>query len=273
MANNEANLKDYHRAIDANIPSNLDNIRIILFEPQGPLNIGATARSIKGMGLSQHYLVNPKPYLDCRETWYMSHGATDIIRNCHIVECLDTALKGIQFLVGTTHRRRKEKLARPATARDAAKEIAKFSQDQQVAILFGREDFGLSTEHVSRCHLTASIPMAMKNPSLNLAQAVQIFVYEIFLESLENTVKPVELQNANIDEVERFYQRLLALVERVDVKPRNGDWKYLMRSVRRVFSRTGLESRDIGTLDLIFSSAHRYINRLEERLRSDQDRS
>ena len=273
MTNNGSDSADYHRAIDVSIPSNLDNIRVILFEPQGPLNIGAVARSVKGMGLSQLYLVNPKPFLDCRETWYMSHGATDLIRNCHIVECLDTALKGIQFLVGTTHRRRKEKLARPATARDAAKEIAKFSQDQQVAILFGREDFGLSTEHVSRCHLTASIPMAMKNPSLNLAQAVQIFVYEIFLESLENTVKPVELQNANIDEVERFYQRLLALVERVDVKPRNGDWKYLMRSVRRVFSRTGLESRDIGTLDLIFSSAHRYINRLEERLRSDQDRS
>ena len=270
MENHQADSKDYHRAIETSIPSNLDNIRIILFEPQGPLNIGATARSIKGMGLSQFYLVNPKPFLDCRETWYMSHGATDIIRNCHIVESLGTALEGIQFLVGTTHRRRKEKLARPATARDAAKEIVKFSQDQQVAILFGREDFGLSTEHVSRCHLTASIPMAMKNPSLNLAQAVQIFAYEIFLESLENTVKPVGLKNANIEEVERFYQRLLALVERIGVKPRNGDWKYLMRSVRRVFSRTGLEDRDIGTLDLIFSSAHRYINRLEEQLQSDR---
>ena len=108
MTNNGSDSADYHRAIDVSIPSNLDNIRVILFEPQGPLNIGAVARSIKGMGLSQLYLVNPKPFLDCRETWYMSHGATDLIRNCHIVECLDTALKGLQFLVGTTHRRRKE---------------------------------------------------------------------------------------------------------------------------------------------------------------------
>ena len=59
-------------------------------------------------------------------------------------------------------------------------------------------------------------------------------------------------------------------MEPIGGKPRNGDWKYLMRSVRRVFSRTGLEDRDIGTLDLIFSSAHRYINRLEEKLRSDR---
>lgn len=69
MTNNGSDSADYHRAIDVSIPSNLDNIRVILFEPQGPLNIGAVARSIKGMGLSQLYLVNPKPFLDCRETF------------------------------------------------------------------------------------------------------------------------------------------------------------------------------------------------------------
>ena len=250
-----------YRAIDINIPSNLKNIRIILLEPREPGNIGSVARVIKGMGLSQFYLVNPVPFLDVNATWYMAHGAADILENCNVVESLEEALEGIHFVVGTTHRLRDPKLPAAEPAREAAHEIAAISQNQPVALLFGREDFGLSTHHISRCQLTASIPMATKNPSLNLAQAVQIFAYEIFLASASD-IPPAKLNYAEIGEIEAFYNRVIDLLKLIGVSPYNHDWETYLRSLRRVFSRTRLEDRDIATLDMVFSTARRYIERL-----------
>lgn len=255
------------RAIPVDVPKNLDNIRVILFEPREPGNIGSAARAVKGMGLSQFYLVNPVPFLDVQATWYMAHGATEIVENCRVVETLEEALEGIQFLVGTTHRRRAAKLPHAVSARGAAQEIASISQTQQVALLFGREDFGLSTHQISRCQLTASIPMATKNPSLNLAQAVQIFAYEVFLASTAD-IPPATLEYAEINEIEAFYDRSIDLLQRIGVSPYNQDWETFLQSVRRVFSRTRLEKRDIATLDMIFSTTNRYVERLQKRLRS-----
>ena len=200
------------RAIRVDVPTNLDNIRIILFEPREPGNIGSAARALKGMGLSQLYLVNPVPFLEAKPTWYMAHGATDVIENCCVVETLDDALEGVQFLVGTTHRRRDPRLPPSVSAREAAQEIATISQHQGVGLLFGREDFGLSTSQISHCQLIASVPMATKNPSLNLAQAVQVFAYEVFLASAGD-IPPAELEYADVNEIEAFYGRITTLLQ------------------------------------------------------------
>lgn len=258
------------RAIRVDVPTNLDNIRAILFEPREPGNIGSAARALKGMGLSQLYLVNPIPFLEAKPTWYMAHGATDIIENCCVVETLDDALEGVQFLVGTTHRRRDPRLPPSVSAREAAQEIAAISQRQQVGLLFGREDFGLSTSQISRCQLIASVPMAAKNPSLNLAQAVQVFAYEVFLASAGD-IPPAELEYADVNEIEAFYGRITNLLQRIGVTPYNHDWETFLKSLRRVFSRTRLEQRDIATLDMIFSTTLRYITRLNRRLTDQSD--
>ena len=253
------------RAIRVDVPTNLDNIRVILSEPREPGNIGSAARALKGMGLSQLYLVNPIPFLEAKPTWYMAHGATDVIENCCVVETLDDALEGVQFLVGTTHRRRDPRLPPSVSAREAAQEIASISQNQRVGLLFGREDFGLSTSQISRCQLIASVPMAAKNPSLNLAQAVQVFAYEVFLASAGD-IPPAELEYADANEIEAFYGRITNLLQRIGVTPYNHDWETFLKSLRRVFSRTRLEQRDIATLDMIFSTTLRYITRLNRRL-------
>ena len=252
-----------YRAIDINVPKNLKNIRVILLEPREPGNIGSVARAVKGMGLSQLYLVNPVQFLDVSATWYMAHGAAEIVENCCVVDTLEEALEGIHFVVGTTHRLRDPKLPAAIPARKAAQEIAAVSQNQAVALLFGREDFGLSTHHISRCQLTASIPMATKNPSLNLAQAVQIFAYEILLTSADD-IPPAKMNYAEIGEVEAFYNRVIELLRQIGVSPYNHDWETYLRSLRRVFSRTRLEERDIATLDMVFSTARRYIERLNQ---------
>ena len=253
------------RAIQVDVPDNLKGIRVILFEPREPGNIGSAARAMKGMGLSQLYLVNPVPFREAKATWYMAHGATDVIENCQVVNVLEEALDGIQYLVGTTHRKRGERLAPCVPVRKVAQRIAAVSQNQKVAVLFGREDFGLSTHQISMCQLTASVPMATKNPSLNLSQAVQIFAYEIFLASI--TEMPAEeCEYPEISQIEAFYGRVTNLLKTVGVTPYNHDWETYLRSLRRVFSRTRLETRDIATLDMIFSTTNRYIDRLEKKL-------
>ncbi len=253
------------RAIPVDVPENLANIRIILFEPREPGNIGSVARVVKGMGLSQLYLVNPVPFRDVDAAWYMAHGAKDILENCQVVDTLSDALIGIQYLVGTTHRRRDMRLQQPVPAREAAHTIASISQDKPVALLFGREDFGLSTDQVSLCQLTASVPMATKNPSLNLAQAVQIFAYEVFVASL-GEVSPDPVDYAAVNALEAFYGRVTRLLDRVGMSPYNHEWETYLKSLRRVFSRAPLEERDIATLDMIFSTTHRYIERLEKKI-------
>lgn len=256
---------DGFRAIQVDVPDNLKEIRVVLFEPREPGNIGAVARAMKGMGLSQLYLVNPVPFRDAKPTWYMAHGATDVIENCQVVDVLEEALEGIQYLVGTTHRKRGERLAPCVPVRTVAQKIAAISQNQKVAVLFGREDFGLSSHQISMCQLTASVPMATKNPSLNLAQAVQIFAYEIFLASVTE-IPTEEYEYAAVNEIEAFYGRVTNLLKTVGVTPYNHDWETYLRSLRRVFSRTRLETRDIATLDMIFSTTNRYIDRLEKKL-------
>jgi len=253
------------RAIPVEVPKNLANVRVILFEPREPGNIGSVARVVKGMGLAQLYLVNPVPFREADAAWYMAHGAKDILANCHVVPELKDALVGIQYLVGTTHRRRDVRLPLPVPARDAAQTIASISQTKQVALLFGREDFGLSTDQMSRCQLTASVPMATKNPSLNLAQAVQIFAYEVFVASL-GELPSVEIDYAEVNALEEFYGRVTQLLDKVGMSPYNREWETYLKSLRRVFSRAPLEARDIATLDMIFSTTYRYIERLEKKL-------
>ena len=257
------------RAIPVEVPKNLTNVRVILFEPREPGNIGSVARVVKGMGLSQLYLVNPVPFHEVDAAWYMAHGAKDILENCHVVPELKDALVGIQYLVGTTHRRRDVRLPPPVPARDAAHTIASISQDKQVALLFGREDFGLSTDQMSLCQLTASVPMATKNPSLNLAQAVQIFAYEVFVASL-GELPSVEIDYAEVNTLEEFYGRVTHLLDKVGMSPYNGEWETYLKSLRRVFSRAPLEVRDIATLDMIFSTTYRHIERLEKKLAPTQ---
>ena len=258
------------RAIPVAVPDNLTNIRIILFEPREPGNIGSVARVVKGMGLSELYLVNPVPFQNVDAAYNMAHGARDLLKTCNVVPELKDALEGIQYLVGTTHRRRDVRLPPPVTARDAAQKIASISQDKYVALLFGREDFGLSTDQISLCQLTASVPMATKNPSLNLAQAVQIFVYEVFIASLQDSPLD-EIAYAEVNALEEFYARVTRLLDKVGMSPYNQEWETYLKSLRRVFSRAPLEERDIATLDMIFSTTYRHIVRLEEKLGMKQE--
>ena len=249
------------RALHVDVPSNLDNIRIILVEPQIPGNIGSTARVMKGMGLSQLTLVNPAPWRDSEDTWRMACSSTDILGNSNVVSTLEETLEGVHYLVGTTHRKRDDIFPKMVTPRAAAQRIAAVSQKKIVGLLFGREDKGLTNENLSLCQIGASVPMARKNPSLNLSHAVMVFAYEIFMASLTE-IPRFEIDLAEISEIERFYQRIVKLMERVGFVPYNNDWNTLFYLLRRVFGRMNLEKRDLDALYLVFAEIDRYITRI-----------
>jgi TrmH family RNA methyltransferase len=142
----------------------LDRTVIVLVEPQHPGNVGAAARAMKNMGLSRLVIVAPPAY-DPEQARWMAPGCADLLAEMRIVGTLDEALEGVHVAVATTARHRKQ--GQPVfTPAELATRIA--DDDRTFALLFGREDFGLSTEDVLRCDSLLRIPTP-EHASLNLA--------------------------------------------------------------------------------------------------------
>jgi tRNA (cytidine32/uridine32-2'-O)-methyltransferase len=164
------------------------NIRIVLIKTWHPGNIGAVARAMKNMGLSQLYLVDPVDF-PSEEATSRSGQATDILDNAVIVPSLTEAINDCSLVIGTSARDRSISL--PAlTAEQCAEKAITEQQAAPVAIVFGRERMGLLNEEIQQCHFQVNIDANPDYPVLNLSQAVQIICYELF-KSASNT-KPGE---------------------------------------------------------------------------------
>src|SRR5687767_9967341 len=142
----------------------LDAIRVVLYEPQNPINIAAVVRAMKNMGLSSLRLVRPVEY-DPHRLEGIAHDTHDVIDRIERYETLDEALADCVRVAGFTARRRaaKRKILAP---REAATELLEFAQEGPVALLFGREDSGLPNEALDRAHLAITIPTT-EHSSLN----------------------------------------------------------------------------------------------------------
>ena len=166
------------------LSSLFQRIRIVLVEPSHPGNIGGTARAMKTMGLHQLVLVNPARFPDPQADWRAA-GAMDVLDGAQVVNDVSAAVAGCHYVVGTSTRARA--IPWPAMlAKDLGKVLTEQAEDAEVAILFGREDSGLTNEELQRCHTHLQIPSSKEYGSLNLAMAVQVVCYEIF-QYLEKT--------------------------------------------------------------------------------------
>ena len=154
-----------------------DPTRFVLVNTSHAGNVGAAARAMKVMGFSDLVLVQPRfaDVLSREETVAMASGAADILVRARIVERLDDALDGIQYACATAMTPRD--FGPPTHAPRAHFETLRGSA-LRVAFVFGSERFGLSNEHVYRCHACLSIPTDARYGSLNLAQAVQLLAYD-----------------------------------------------------------------------------------------------
>lgn len=237
-------------------PGFLSNITVVLVEPRTPGNIGSTARAMKNMGLSCLTLVNPVPH-EVPETFNLAHGSEEIIHGCQIKASLGEAIADATLVVGTTHRRRRRSIPVFPPA-EAMRRIVETAPHQRCAILFGREDQGLYNHELDLCQVLARIPTACRYPSLNLAQAVMLFAYEVYQASVGPPGAPA-LDLASSADVERLYSRIDRAMTSIGFVSRNTPDTF-MRSVRRVFGRTQLERRDVATLHKVCTKIEWYVS-------------
>lgn len=223
----------------------LANIRIVLCETSHPGNIGAAARAMKTMGISALHLVSPQRFPD-PEAQRRAARATDVLAAARVNATLDESLQGIALAVACSARTR-EVAVPETTAREAAARAIEVARRQPVALVFGNETYGLTTEQVNKCSVLATIPTNPEYSSLNLAAAVQVFTYELRMAAQGGTGGTEERLLAPHEEVEGFYGHLeAAMAETGFFDPQHP--KKLMPRIRRLFARAGLEREEVNIL-------------------------
>ena len=243
-----------------------ESIRIVLVNTSHPGNIGGVARAMKNMGLSQLYLVAPRDYPHEQAQWRAA-SAKDILDAAVVVPTLEDAIRDCQFVVGTSARERR--IPWPLLdARQCAEQMAQASEREQVAVLFGREDRGLTNDELQVCNLHLNIPTSGAYSSLNLAMAVQIVAYELnmVISSSSLTVSKTEQWDspfASQGDMEHFYRHLeetLIDVEFLDpAAPRQ-----LMSRLRRLYSRIRLDEMELNILRGVLAETQKWVKRAQK---------
>jgi tRNA/rRNA methyltransferase len=233
----------------------LEHISIVLVRPRGPGNIGSVVRAMKNTGLKNLVLIDPCDFKN-DETRKMAVGDTKILNKAKIFPTLKEALKPYHFTVATTRRTRR-RFNQFVAAREMAQKIVRLPKTSKIAVVFGTEDKGLKNAEISLCQAVSMIPSHPKFPSLNLAQAVMVYAYEIFLAAWKSM--PEENTDlASNEEMEGMYGHLQTVLEQIEFFTR-GKPQTLMESIRNFSSRTSLSPRDVRILRGIFSSIQRKI--------------
>ena len=158
-------------------------VKIILIETTNSGNIGSALRAMKTMNFSRLCLVRPKDF-PSDEVETMATNAKDLIKQIEVVDNLDEALEGMNFIVGTSSRMRKVPWPNETLENASPRIISEVENKTNVAILFGREDRGLTNDELQRCNLHLYIPANKDYPVLNLSMAVQVVCYQLYIDGL-----------------------------------------------------------------------------------------
>jgi len=248
------------------------SVAVILVEPSHPGNIGAAARAMKNMGLSDLRLVRPARFPDAEATARAS-GADDILHRAGVYAGLDEALAGVQWVVGTTARDRAISYPVQTPAEAASGLVARAEDGRPSAILFGRERSGLSNEELDRCDRLVRIPTAAYS-SLNLAQAVQILAYEVFMAAdaaRRAALDGAEAAVAGGEVMEGLFQHFERVIRDVSfLDPQNP--KRTFRRMRRILQRAQLGEAEVAFLRGFLAACEKRIHGWTPRKRNlDKD--
>ena len=231
----------------------LNSVKIVLVGTTHPGNIGAAARAMKNMGIKNLSLVQPKEF-PSDVAIYRSKAAKDILEHAQVFNNLEEAIFDCELVIGTSARGRKVPwpILNP---KDAAEEVSRSSSHHNIAIIFGREDRGLTNEELGLCNLHVNIPTDPDYSSLNLAQAVQILVYEIrqaiLGEQEDKDYWDVEL--ANNDQTELLINHMDELMQQVEFYDVDNPRKLLLR-VRRFFKRSRIDVMETNIFRGLFAT-------------------
>ena len=229
-------------------------VKIILIETSNSGNIGSTLRAMKTMGFGKLCLVSTKKF-PSEEVTALAANASDLIDKVKVVISLEEALVGCNLVIGTSSRDRKVPWPNESIISASPKIIAEADKDNTVAILFGREDRGLTNEELQRCNLHVHIPADPEYSSLNLAQAVQILVYEIRISILddEEGQEYWDVELANNKQTELLIEHMDELMQEVEFYDVDNPRKLLLR-VRRFFKRSKIDVMEANIFRGLFAT-------------------
>jgi len=228
----------------------LQQVRIVLVEPAGPLNVGAIARILKNMGLSQLVLVNPQCDRDSGEARQMAVHAQDVLQAARIVPTLPEALQGCRRVIATT--------GRDDSTLNLTLELPRAvlpwlldPTDGPTALIFGREDRGLTNDELNQAQRFLQVPSDPIYPSLNLAQAVALCAYELRMAVLEPppvVAAPIRAaEPAAHDRLEQYFQDLEALLLAIGyLFPHTAASR--MKKIRQIYNRALPSDNDVALL-------------------------
>nr|HID59588.1 RNA methyltransferase [Desulfobacterales bacterium] len=220
----------------------LQNFFVVLVRTRFPENIGSAARCVANMGLGGIIAVSPENPDREKMLKLATHKAAFLIENMDIHNDILEALSGFNYVVGTTSRTGRGYRSPVITPRTLAREIWPIAENNRVALLFGPEDKGLSNREILLCQRLVRIPTASLS-SLNLAQAVMILAYELFVSKNEEP-ETEETKRASIAELEGMFDHLKEAFIRIHyIDNENPD--YWMMKIRRFFNKRGLNSNEV----------------------------
>lgn len=248
-----------------------DRIRMVLVNTTHPGNIGAAARALKNMGLSRLVLVDPADYPSERAIWRAAN-ALDVMDKIQVVNSLDEAVAGCALVIGTSARERR--IPWPLlTPRECGDRVWTEAAQHEVAVVFGREDRGLTNEELQKCHFHVHIPANPEYSALNVAAALQVIAYEIRMSAL--TVEhggPVHFDDwdmppARYEDVEMYFAHLEETLTQLGFLTADNPRQTITR-LRRLYNRVRLDQMELGILRGVLTSVQNHIfhsrNRIEE---------
>ncbi|OQA05360.1 MAG: tRNA (cytidine/uridine-2'-O-)-methyltransferase TrmJ [bacterium ADurb.Bin374] len=240
----------------------LKNIRIVLVEPQGAMNVGSVCRAMKNFGLRELVLVRPGCELNL-DAIKMALTARDILESARIVDTIPEAVAGSLLVLGTSNRHG-EYHEPHMTVQKGLERVGPCLSEGPVSILFGREEWGLTKEDLKFCQGTMHIVTDPEFTSMNLAQAVLLISYELYQKF---GVKPVEKgpdpnnpfeMPATFEELQRLYDHMLSVLKMCHFLPTNNP-DGLFQLVRAFIHRSQATHREINILMGIFSNVEGFM--------------
>lgn len=240
----------------------LSRVAIVLDHPKDVVNIGGVLRVMNNFALTDLRLVKPDEF-DPYRLEGIAHRSRELIESAAFHDTLDDALADVSFVVGTTARSRTAGRAY-VEPREVAETISERTAEGTVALLFGREDRGLTNEALDRCHAVAIIPTSPDFSSLNLAQAALVLCYEIFLaidggidempKGRRSTRPPTQA------ELEQTFSALADGLARIEFyKARKPE--AVMRTLRTIITRAAPDLRESKLLAAIGYEIGNYLDR------------
>ncbi len=237
----------------------LQAISIVLVSPRYPENVGSVARAMKNMGLERLVIVDGCSPLHAH-AYKLASGAEDLLERAEEFATLKEAVAEMGFVAGMTSRGGKER-SPLLSPKAAVQKLIPLAARNRVAMVFGSEKKGLTNPELSLCNLYVRIPSSDAFPSLNLAQAVTVICYELFVgtNGEREDVEPL----AAVEQTEAMYDHMEKTLVDIDFLEANRS-KRIMWVLRKLLGRSQMNEREVQILQGIWSQVDRQIKKKQD---------